>query len=340
MAENRRPRYAATLAALAALLAIVAYVSLTNGVFDLTAGDVVRALLRVRPNPEHDLVLFEFRLPRVVAGALVGLGLSVAGAVVQAVTRNPLADPGILGVSAGAGAAVVVFMYVFEGTWTAPSWSAVMAMPLFGWGGGLAAAALTYAFARKAGVVDPQRLVLAGIAVGSGMGALSLYLSLKMNPRQFEMATVWLTGSIWAANWTFIASAAPWVLLLAPIVWLRSRALDVLRLGEGAATGLGVAAEKEKNRFWLCGVGLIGACVAISGGVAFVGLIAPHLAVRLVGLASRRVIPTAALLGMILVTAADFVARTAFAPAELPVGVVVSLLGVPYFLYLIFRSRL
>lgn len=340
MPKNSAGRYWTVLLISFGIVLVAIYVSLTNGVFDMTVIDVLKTLLRIDPVPDHDLVIFDFRLPRIVVAALVGFGLGVAGAAIQGISRNGLADPGILGINAGAGAAIVIFMFFFEGRIAGSGWLSILAMPLFGWIGGLGAAVLIYFFAWRNGRLDPQRLILVGIAAGSGLGALSLYLSLKMNPQDFEMATVWLTGSIWNANWQYIVSMLPWLVILVPIIIRKSYILDLLQLGEDSAKSLGVSTEKEKNVLLLSSIGIVSACVSVSGNIGFVGLIAPHIAKRLVGIHHHRVIPVCGTIGMLLVIVSDFIAKTVFSPIELPVGIVISIIGIPYFVYLLFKTKM
>ncbi|MEC0370186.1 iron ABC transporter permease [Paenibacillus chibensis] len=317
---------------------MAAYLSLTNGTFDMSVSEVLQTLLRIHPQPEHDLVVFEFRLPRIVLGALIGFSLGIAGAIVQGVTKNGLADPGILGIHAGAGLAVVLFMFLFQGSVTAAGWLGVMMMPMFGIVGGLAATTAIYLFAKEDGKLDPQRLILVGIAIASGFGALTVYISLKMNPNDYEMAVVWLAGSLHSANWKFVATMLPW-LLLVPVVCMRAHVLDLFQLSDESQKGLGMSVEREKNIFLLCSVGLVSASVAVAGSIAFVGLIAPHLARQLVGLKHVHILPASGVVGMIMVLVGDFIGKTIFAPAELAVGIVVSIIGVPYFVYLLIRAR-
>lgn len=321
------------------VIAIALYLSLTNGTFDMSVLDVVRTLLRLNPTPEHDLVVFEFRLPRIVLGALIGFALGVAGAVIQGVTRNGLADPGILGINAGAGMAVVLFMFLFQGQLNTTGWLAVMTMPMYGLVGGLMATSIIYMFARHRGRLDPQRLILVGIAVASGFGAVTMYVSLKMNPNDFEMAVVWMAGSIYSANWKFVITMLPWLIVLVPIVWIRAHILDLFQLDDSSVSSLGVATERERNLLLLCCIGLVSASVAVSGSIGFVGLIAPHLARRLVGMQHRRIIPISGLTGTAMVVTGDFIGKTIFAPAQLAVGIVISIIGVPYFVYLLIRSK-
>ncbi|OAB32946.1 FecCD family ABC transporter permease [Paenibacillus glacialis] len=335
-------RFLLTLATILLLTCVAFYFHITNGSFDMSVWEVLQTLLRIEPNPKYDLVIFQFRLPRIVIAMLVGIGLGIAGTVLQGVTRNGLADPGILGINAGAGASIVLFMFFFQMTAkhaTGGSWSSIMMMPLFGFVGGALAAVLILIFSRKNGRTDMQRLILTGIAINSGFGALSMYLSLKMNPQDFEMASVWMAGSIYNANWTFVLSMLPWIVLLSIVIYHKAHLLDYLQLEESSVKSLGIAIEKEKIILLLASVGLVSACVSVSGSIGFVGLMAPHIARSLVGLRHRFIMPTSAAVGMLLLVFSDYISKTVFEPSELPVGIVVSIIGIPYFLYLLIKSK-
>ncbi|MFJ7664442.1 FecCD family ABC transporter permease [Lysinibacillus sp. NPDC097162] len=322
-----------------ALSIVVMYVAVTNGTFDMSVLDVLRTLFRFQSVSEYDLVIFEFRLPRIVIGALVGFALGIAGAVLQGVTRNQLADPGILGIHSAAGMAIILYMFFIQGTVKGANWLSIMTMPLFGWLGGMVAALLLLLFARYKGALDPKRLILVGIAFSSGFGAITLYISLKMDPQDFEMATVWLTGSLYSTTWIHILAVLPWIIILTPIIWWKSNKLNLLNLDEVLAIGLGLNKDQERMIFLLCCVGLVSACVSVAGNVGFIGLIAPHMARRLVGIHYQYVIPVCGAIGMLMVLVGDFIGKTIFAPAELPVGIVISIIGVPYFVYLLFKKR-
>lgn len=327
------------IAILVAVIATAIYLSVTNGQFDMSVLDVAKTLLRIHSNSDYDLVVFQFRLPRIVLGLLIGFALGVAGAVIQGVTRNGLADPGILGINAGAGMMVVLFMFALRGVVDLGGILSVLMKPMLGLAGGLAAAGLILLLSRRGGRIDPQRLILVGIALSLGFGAITLYMSLKMNPQDFEAAVVWLAGSIHSANWKYAMALLPWIVLMLPIVWLRADKLDVLQLEEVSAASLGLSVERERLVLLVGSVGLVAASVAVSGSIGFVGLIAPHIARRLVGLRHRRIIPVSGLVGMAMIAAGDFIGKTIFAPAELAVGIVISIIGVPYFVYLLIRAR-
>ncbi|PAK49826.1 iron ABC transporter permease [Paenibacillus sp. 7541] len=336
---NSSMRFRVVLAGGLVIVLAAIYFSLTNGTFDMSIRDVFRTLLRLEADPDYDLVVFQFRLPRIVLGALVGYALGIAGAVIQGVTRNGLADPGILGINAGAGMAVVLFMFLFQAQLTMTGWLGVMMMPLFGITGGMLATAAILILAREGGKLDPQRLILVGIAIASGFGAVTMYFSLKMNPRDYEMAVSWLAGSLHSANWKFVVTMLPWLVLLPPLIWLRTRVLDLFQLSEDSVKSVGVAVEREKKLLLLGSIGLVSASVAVSGSIGFVGLIAPHMAKQLVGFKHRHMIPISGIAGMAIVLTGDFIGRTIFAPAELAAGIVISVIGVPYFVYLLFRMR-
>ncbi|PYF06386.1 bacillibactin ABC transporter integral membrane protein [Ureibacillus chungkukjangi] len=318
------------------------YLHITNGVFNMSILEVLKTLFRIDPNRDFDLVIFEFRLPRIIIAGLVGIGLGMAGVILQGITRNGLADPGILGINAGAGAAIVIFMYYFQVQIVSAdisSWLSILMMPIFGFIGGTIAAALIFMFAIKNSFLDMQRLILTGIAINSGFGALSMYLSLKMNEKDYESAAVWLAGSIYNANWIFILSMLPWIILLGFYLYKKAYLLDYFQLEESSITSLGIAVEKEKIKLLLASVALVSACVSVSGSIGFIGLMAPHIAKQLVGIRHQYVLPVSALIGASLLIIADFIGKTVFAPTELAVGIIVSIIGIPYFLYLLVKAK-
>jgi iron complex transport system permease protein len=323
------------------LIAILAttYISITYGSYELSFKDVMNTLFRINPVPAHDLVIFEFRLPRIIVAALVGFGLGIAGTVIQGITKNGLADPGILGINSGAGAAIVLFIFFFQGKFSNLGWFSIFIMPLFGLIGGLASSLLIYIFSWKNGRLDTQRLILTGIAISSGLGAFSLFISLKMKASDFEMATVWVNGSIWNANWKYILSMLPWIVILSPIILKKAFILDLFQLEENTVKSLGVSTEKEKGILLLSAIGIVSACVSVSGSIGFVGLLAPHISKSLVGIHHKRAMPVAGLVGVLLVVVSDFIGKTVFAPAELSVGIVISLVGIPYFVYLLLKAK-
>lgn len=339
MLKYSQERFVGIMLTALGLIVAAIYISLSYGVFDLTFAEVVKTLFGSQSNGEYDVLIYQFRLPRIVIAGLVGAGLGVAGAVLQGISRNGLADPGILGINAGAGLAIVVFMFFYQGKLAGTDWLSILAMPFFGLIGGLAASIMVYLLSWKNGRLDSQRFLLTGIALGSGFAALSLYITLKMDPTDFHTATVWSVGSLFHANWQYSISILPWFLFLMPIIFRKAHILDLFQLEESSVKSLGVSVGREQVILLLCSTGLVSACVSVSGSIGFVGLIVPHLAKSLTGIRHERMIPLCAMLGMLLVIVADFIAKNIFAPAEVATGTIISLIGVPYFIYLLFRSK-
>ena len=339
MHNKSKAKYYLTLWVVIVLILATIFYSLISGTLDMSLMDVIRTFLRIEDNPKYDLVIFDFRLPRIVIACLVGIALGIAGAAVQGVTKNGLADPGILGINAGAGSAVVLFMFLFSGLFEGPTWLSIMAMPLFGLVGGILAAMIIFMFSWKNGNLDVERLILTGIAIGSAFGAVSLYFSLKMKASDFEMAIVWTTGSIYDANWYYVLAMLPWLMICIPIITKKAYLLDLLQLEDSSAISIGISINKEKAILLLSSIGLVSASVSVSGSISFIGLMAPHISRSLVGVHNRFVIPMSGAIGALLVVVSDYIAKTIIAPAEIPVGIIVSIIGVPFFIYLLKKAK-
>jgi len=320
------------------LLAILAVflVSLNMGTMKIPLAEVIKAF-NGTGSEQNYTVLMHFRLPRMVIAILIGAGIAVSGAILQSVSRNALADPGILGINSGAGLAVVLYIFYFQGSsFNSGIWS-VYILPVAALFGAFLAAFLIYSLAWKQGVT-PIRLVLVGIGINAAFGALIIVFQLMMDPNNFMQATIWLSGSIWGASWEYVVAILPWILLLIPWAVYKSQHLNVLNLGDHAATGLGITVERERRTLLFISVALAGACVAVGGGIAFLGLVAPHLARKLVGPRHHGMLPVSALLGSLVLLVADMIGKNLMAPSEIPVGLVVSCLGAPYFIYLLIKD--
>lgn len=328
-------RNSGILFALFVLLLLSFLISMNTGYSKLSPMDTLRTLLGGGSGKEN-LILFGLRLPRIVISILAGAGLALSGCIIQGVSRNALADPGLLGINSGAGLAVILFVLFFG----SQSYLSVFTLPFLALLGGGLTAVLIYAMAykRQRGLA-PIQLILTGIAVQSGISALTTVLVVKLDDTQFDFVAAWQAGSIWGSNWKFVLALLPWLLLLIPYVLSKSRTLDVLSLGDEIACGLGACVEKERRRLLAASVGLAAACVAVSGSISFVGLIAPHLARRLVGPKHRILLPVCALAGSVLVSVSDTIARVIVQPFEIPTGIMVAIVGAPYFLYLLVKSK-
>ena len=313
------------------LLIIIFLLSLNTGLIKIDPLTVINTFLG-NGSEQDELLLLEFRLPRIVIAVLIGMGLAVSGTVLQGVVKNHLADPGIIGINAGAGLAVMIFVIYFS----TELGNSVFIMPIVAFIGAGITAVVIYAFSyKKDEGVSPIRLILVGVAVAAGISALMIVLTLRIDPESYSFVATWLAGSIWGTSWNFVLALLPWLVILIPFVYFKSRVLDVMNLGDATAVSLGMNLERERRWLLAAAVALAAASVSVSGAIGFVGLIAPHMTRRLVGETHKYVIPIAALIGAVLVLTADTLGRLILQPAEIPTGVVVAIIGAPYFLYLL-----
>jgi len=320
------------------IIAIIcwAFISLATGTIHISPKEVLLTLFN-NGSEKQKLILFDFRLPGIVLAILIGSGLAVSGVILQGITKNELADPGILGINTGAGLAIVIFLYFFRDILDNAGSMSFFIMPLFALLGAFGAAILIYLLAWNKGV-NPIRLVLVGIGINAGFSAALVIFQLKMNPEDYRQATVWLMGDIWSANWTFVLALLPWMLTLIPYALYKARTLNALNLGDGVAAGLGAQVEKERMILLFTAVALAGASVAAGGAIAFLGLLVPHIARKIIGPMHQYIIPISALIGALLLMCADTIGKNIFA-TEIPVGIVVSILSIPYFLYLLIKTN-
>lgn len=317
------------------LLPILFFISINAGYTDIPFLKMLRILAGGGTETEN-IIIFQFRLPRILIAMLVGAGFSLSGCILQGVTKNALADPGLMGINAGAGIVVLIFM-TLSGTLTL---GGIMSLPVFSLMGALLTGGIIYMLStRKSYGVSPVRLILNGIAIQAGINAAMTLLILKLDDTQAEFLASWQAGSIWNSTWKSVIALFPWILICIILLVVMCSKMDILVMGDEIARGLGVAVAREKRRLLILAVALAAASVAISGNINFVGLIAPHLSRRLVGARHKILIPTCTLVGAILVLTADIIARTIIEPAEIPTGIVVSIIGAPYFLFLMVKNR-
>lgn len=310
-------------------------ISLNIGRYSIPPMEVLQTLLG-NGSKKQNIVLFDLRLPRMIIAVLMGMGLAVSGAILQGISRNGLSDPGILGISSGAGLAVLLFVSFYPSN----SMASPFLMPFLALVGAGLTAVLIYILSNKKGQgISPTRLLLTGIAVGAGLSALSIILTLQLNPRNFEFVVTWQMGSLWGSNWNFVLALLPWIVILLPFVYWKSRILNLLSMNEEITGSLGVPIHRERLMLLAAAVGLAAASVSIGGGIGFVGLLGPHIARRLVGPQHQYMLPITAGVGALLVLAGDTIGRSFMEYTEIPAGVVISLLGGPYFIYLLMRTK-
>lgn len=326
---------------LAAGLVLVTIAATASGSSHIPYGDVARLVLRgmgfpVGLNlPDSQLIIVnQVRLPRVFVGMLVGAALACSGAALQGIFRNPLAEPGIVGISAGSALGAVVALTLGIGLTT------LWAVPMFAFAGGMGAAMIVYTLSLVRGQVQPATLLLAGIAIGTLLGAITTAL-LLLTQEFIAVQTIlgWLVGGLRGRGWAHLRVIAGPILIALALLHIMSRDLNLLLMGEEAAQGLGI--NVPRTRFALLALLALATstAVSISGPISFVGLIVPHILRLIVGPDYRILLPASGLGGAIFLVLADAISRMVLQPAELQVGVVTSLMGAPFFLFLLIRSR-
>ncbi|MFH8487390.1 FecCD family ABC transporter permease [Streptomyces longisporoflavus] len=335
-----RSRLVITLTVLSVTLVLSVLAGIALGPTVVPPGDVIRFLTAALTGGSIGAdevsgysIVWHVRTPRVLLAVVVGAGLAVVGVAIQALVRNALADPFVLGISSGAsvGATAVVVFGVFAGL-------GVYALSAAAFLGALGATVLVYLAARGPLGLTPLRLVLTGVALAYGFQALmSVLVFLSPNGQAARTVLFWLLGSLGSASWESLPPAAAAVLVTVVVLLRQSRSLDVLSLGDETAASLGVDAEALRRGLFLLTAAVTGLIVAVSGAIGFVGLVLPHVVRILVGSTHRRVLAVAPLAGACFLVWVDLVARTAFAPEELPLGVITALIGVPVFIVLMRR---
>lgn len=338
---TRRVPAPAVIVGLGVALVVVCLVSGAVGAFSIPVGEILGAIGRRLPfvkvgaasDSLADSVFWDIRLPRVALGVVVGSSLAAAGALMQGSFANPLAEPGVVGVSSGAALGAVVQIAI--GLTLAGTWS----LAAFAFLGGLATVALVYFSARSEGRTEVITLVLSGVAINAFAGALIGLLTYLADDAQLRSITFWSLGSLAQATWAKVGVVAPLALAGLICAMTQARKLDLLALGERSARNLGVDVERLRIVTLAVVALLTAASVAVSGVILFVGLVVPHLVRMIAGPGHRLLLPASALAGATVLVTADLIARTLVAPAELPLGVLTALIGSPFFFVLLRRTR-
>lgn len=323
-----RTAWRVTILILFAFLAVLgAFLSLTKGSSVITMSQIMELLLNPGTDPRSQII-WNIRMPRTIVGALVGINLSLSGAILQAIMRNPLADPHIIGISSGAGLAGVVIMILF------PMLEYLITPVAFV--GAMLAAICIYILAWKNGI-KPVRIILAGVAVSAflsaGISGLMIFYSDRVHG-----ALMWMVGGLAARSWPHVSIILPYAIIGLVLALASASYLNILQLGDEMARGLGVNVEVTRIVMTAIAALLAASAVSVVGLLGFVGLVVPHAARLLIGSDYRFLLPAAALLGVAIVTLSDTFARVIFAPIELPVGIIMAFLGAPFFLFLLRRE--
>ncbi|MBN2808086.1 MAG: iron chelate uptake ABC transporter family permease subunit [Deltaproteobacteria bacterium] len=341
--NSKRTRWATVTFALLLLLLLAGglLLSLTHGSWVLSGSRVAQIILAkcgiltvAEPSPVELAIIWDGRLPRVLAAALVGFSLAVAGAVMQGIFKNPMASPGVIGVSSGAALGAVLAIYLgLTSVFTA-------SLPMMAVGGALLTLIIVYVIATSAGRTSIATLLLAGIALNLILGAVTSFV-ITLSTREFDVGRVivtWLMGDFNNRNWMHVEIVTMTALSALALIFCYVRDLNILMLGEESAANLGVEVGRARNILLLAASILTGGAIAVAGVIGFIGLVAPHMVRAIVGPDNRRLLPLAGLLGAVFLVYADLCVRLII-PVDLKVGVLTSLLGGPFFIYQIIRYR-
>ncbi len=341
---DRSSRALIVIGFLLVLLVVTSVLSLTAGAVGITTSEVFRTLALELVGGETDqtssLVVLGIRAPRTVLGILVGASLAVGGAVMQSLFRNPLADPGLVGVSSGAAlAAVTVIVLGIPAPLIALGATEFSALPFAAFAGALITTFSLYIIATRSGRTSTATMLLAGIAIAALSGAATGVLVFIADDQQLRDLTFWSLGSLAGATWPRVSAILPFIIPGFITAGLMAHGLNGLLLGEAQAFQTGINVQRVKLLAIVMVALAVGASVAVSGVIGFVGIVVPHILRLVIGPDNRYLLPACALTGANLLLAADIVSRTIVAPAELPIGIVTAILGGPFFLYLLLRQK-
>ncbi len=317
-------------------LLIISTVFISTGIgYSALSYDRIIPTLLGNGSFKEEFVLFSVRLPRIIITLLAGMALALSGSILQSITRNDLADPGIIGINSGAGVAIAVFflfMPIEVGSFT-------YLLPIVAFIGAFITVAFIYFFSYDQHTgLQPVRLILVGVGFSMALSGLMIVLISSAEREKVDFIAKWLAGNIWGTDWPFIWSILPWLLILIPFSLFRANRLNILGLSEPVSIGLGISIKKERIILLTTAVALAASAVSVTGGIAFVGLMAPHMAKALIGPRNQLFMPIALLIGGWLLLLADTIGRNIVDPDGIPAGIIVALIGAPYFIYLLLRK--
>ncbi|AVO02949.1 MULTISPECIES: FecCD family ABC transporter permease [Staphylococcus] len=309
--------------------------SITSGEYQMSVGTFFKTLFGLGDYTDS-LILLDFRLPRMLVTILAGAALSLSGAMMQSVTNNPLAEPGILGINAGSGFFIALFIVI--GQVSADSF--IYVLPILSMTGGILTALIIFYFSySKERGMTPASMVLVGVGLSAALSGGSLTLMSKFDKDQAEFMATWLAGNIWGDEWPFVIALLPWLIVIIPFLFMKANTLNILNTNDLLAQGLGVNVRRDRMIILLAAVALSSAAVAVSGAISFIGLMGPHIAKTIVGPRHQLFMPLAIVIGSFLLVFSDTVGQVILQPSGIPAGIVVALIGAPYFLYLMYRTR-
>lgn len=318
--------------ALVLLLLVFFFVGCNVGQYKMDFITVIKTLFGFG-DQYSNLSLFEFRLPRLILAILVGVGMGISGVVMQNLLSNDLASPGTLGVSDGSGLFVTLYVAFFKTSSSNP-----LLLPLLALIGGILSSVIIFLLSfKRRQAVSPTRMIMTGVAMASAYGAIGTFTMYILDQNQIEFLQRWQSGELWGTDWSFISVFLVWLIIFGGIIYYKSRVLNCINLGYDVAKSLGVNVKKEFFILAFCAVAVSSASVAFGGNFFFLGLIAPHIARRLVGTDTRVLMPASGVIAGILVIISDMIVMGIDVFANIPTGTIVSILSVPYFIYLLLR---
>lgn len=334
----KKNKFKITLTILLILLVISFAVTLCWGTYKVSVLDVIKTLLGNGTKLQNTAIL-SIRLPRLLVGVFVAIALSTAGTILQTITKNDLADTGIIGINAGAAVAAVIFITYQTGNYYAELGQlSIFVLPLMAIIGAAVSSFIIYMLSSRNGI-RPKRLLLIGIGLNAGLNAFITFFTFRGGVGDYNRVLVWISGSLWGSGWSYAKVIIPIVTLMFILVLLNYKKLDVLSLSDELAISLGLNIDRERKKFLSFAVILAGTATAFAGNIGFLGLISPHIARKLVGPYHKKFIVISAIISVIIVLLADAVSRNLFSPIEIPVGITVSIFGVPYFIYLMMKEK-
>jgi iron complex transport system permease protein len=317
------------------LIAAIVIMILSTGIGSvyISPVQVIRSIFGFGED-SNEMIVRALRLPRIVVAVLVGAALAVSGALLQGVIRNPLASPDTVGITGGATLGAVSFFYFFSDK------ISIHLLPIFAVAGAFIASLIVYLLSWKQGGVTPLRLVLIGIGFSAAMSALSYMMMISGPIILANQSMTFMTGSVYGVSWAkSVIPLLPWVIVLLPLMFVYARHINIQEFGEDVARSVGSAVQRQRFLLLLFSVALAGAAVAFGGAIGFIGLMAPHIARKLVGPSFGALLPVSALMGAIVLLVADLIGRTIFSPLDIPAGVFTACIGAPFFVYLLYRTR-
>jgi len=314
------------------VLALLAVFSVGIGTLYISPLRTIQVMLGMGTGTMEANIILNFRLPRILLAGMAGMALALAGTILQAVVRNPLASPDVIGVTSGAAMMAVLYLAVFQVK------TSIVWMPLFAFAGAAVVSAIIYFGAWKKGV-SPLRMILVGLGVSALLEALKTLFLVFSPIFVTSQAKIWITGTVYGATWTSVKFFAPWLLLFIPLLFVLAGRLNIQVLGNELPVVLGGRIQLQRFALLVTAAALSGSAVAFVGGIGFVGLMAPHLSRKLVGGSHGLLLICSAIVGAILLIAADLIGRTVFAPRDVPAGVFTAVIGAPLLLYLLIKTK-